>query len=506
MGSAVGYIEGLSLSWSADVPEGRGPAGTALREGRPHVMRDSRIDPMHALWRERAKRFGILSSLTVPCRADDRVVGILIIYASEVDAFGAEELGLFQQLSEEIGFAIRLEEDRARLQAAEAARAAAEENLRAAAQLGPGVLYRARVHAQGIEVLHVFGDAARVTHAIASADGGPATLGTILGAPDSLATIRALAENSTQSDDTAMEGRDGTTCWVRNAVRVSGRVGDKVEVVGYVSEVTREKEQQLRRQQVTTLLTLGEMATGMAHELNQPLTSISFAAQNAELLLGREPPDLRAVGDKLGRIVSAVDRAAKLIEHMRVFARNEHEELRPVSWHSVLDSAVEILSHKLRGCQLVTDVSKDLPEVAGAPIPMEQVLINLISNAVEAYDGVASGVARVVMVKGAVHENKVTLRVTDRAGGIPPHVLSRVFEPFFTTKPPGKGTGLGLALAFGTIVEMGGTITAANEDGGAAFEIRLPMATGGAEPEATASGDSASVRVVAPHDVRKGAC
>ena len=475
VGSAVGYIEGISLSWSADVPEGRGPSGTALREGRPHVMRDSWIDPMHALWRERAKRFGIRSSLTVPCRADDRVVGILIIYASEPDAFGAEELGLFQQLSEEIGFAIRLEEDRARLQAAEGARAAAEENLRAAAQLGPGMLYRARVHAAGVEVLHVFGDAARVTHAIAGPNGGPATLGTILARPDSHAAIRSLADNSTLSDDTPLEASDGTTCWMRNAVRVTGRSDDAVDVVGYVSEVTQEKEQQLRRQQVTTLLTLGEMATGMAHELNQPLTSISFAAQNAEILLGREPADLRAVGDKLGRIVSAVHRAAKLIEHMRVFARNEHEELRPVSWHSVLDSAVEILSHKLRGCRLVTDVPKDLPEVAGSPIPMEQVLINLISNAVDAYDGAVPGVARVVTVQGGVREDKVTLRVTDRAGGIPQHALSRVFEPFFTTKPPGKGTGLGLALAFGTIVEMGGTIIAANEDGGAVFEIHLPI-------------------------------
>ena len=475
VGSAVGYIEGLNLSWSADAAEGRGPAGTALREGRPHVMRDSRIDPMHALWRERANRFGIRSSLTVPCRADDRVVGILIIYASEPDAFGPEELGLFEQLSEEIGFAIRLEEDRARLHAAEAARAAAEENQRAAAQLGPGVLYRARVHAAGVEVLHVFGDAARVTRSIAGPNGGPATLGTILARSDSHAAVRALPENSTLSDDTPLEASDGTTCWMRNAVRVTGRRGDAVDVVGYVSEVTQEKEQQLRRQQVTTLLTLGEMATGMAHELNQPLAAISFAAESAETLLGRQPAELDAVAGKLTRIVKAAHRAARLIEHMRVFARNEHEEMRPVSWHSALESALEILSHKLRGCQVVKDVPEDLPEVMGSAIPMEQVLINLISNAVEAYEAAPPEVARVVTVKANVQEGKVVLRVADRAGGIPPHVLSRVFEPFFTTKPPGKGTGLGLGLVFGTIVEMNGTITAGNEDGGAVFEVRLPM-------------------------------
>ena len=481
VGSAVGYLDGLNISWSADVPEGRGPSGTAMREGKSHVMRDFAVDPMHELWRVRAKRFGIRSSLTVPCKADDRVVGILVIYASEPDAFGSDELALFQQLSDEIGFAIRLEEDRARWQAAEAARVAAEENLRAAAQLGPGVLYRACVREAGIEVLHVFGDAARVTRAIAGDDGGPATLGTILARPDSVAAIRALAGDSSRSDDIPIAARDGTTCWVRNAMRVTGRSGTAVEVIGYLSEVTQEKEQELRGQQVKTLLTLGEMATGMAHELNQPLAGISFAAQNAEIMLGRDPPDLHAVGNKLEKIINAVHRAARLIEHMRVFARNEHAEMQPVSWSAVLESALEILRHKVRGCQIVREVPDDLPAVAGSPIPMEQVLINLISNAADAYEVVAAKGPRVVTVTGGVQADKVVLRVADRAGGIPPQVLSRVFEPFFTTKPPGKGTGLGLALAFGTIVEMGGTITAANDDGGAVFEIRLPMATDAAD-------------------------
>ena len=113
----------------------------------------------------------------------------------------------------------------------------------------------------------------------------------------------------------------------------------------------------------------------------------------------------------------------------------------------------------------------------GSAIPMEQVLINLISNAIDAYEMLGNDVPREVTVNGSVADDHVVLRVTDRAGGIPPHLLSRIFEPFFTTKPPGKGTGLGLALAFGTVVEMGGTITAGNENGGAVFEIRLPKAT-----------------------------
>jgi C4-dicarboxylate-specific signal transduction histidine kinase len=223
------------------------------------------------------------------------------------------------------------------------------------------------------------------------------------------------------------------------------------------------------------------MATGMAHELNQPLSSISFAAQNAELRLARQPLDMPALAAKLEKIVQEARRASKLVEHMRIFARNEREELRPVPWRAVLEAAEEMLRPRLRGCTLAVALPDDLPDVMGAPIPMEQVLLNLILNAVDAYDGTAPDAPRRVTVQGRVESGAVVLRVADRAGGIPAHLLSRVFEPFFTTKPPGQGTGLGLALCFGTIVEMGGTITAGNEDGGAVFEIRLPPAVAGAE-------------------------
>jgi PAS domain S-box-containing protein len=477
-GNAIGYLKELKLSWSADVPEGHGPTGIALREGRAHVSQDSLNDPVYAPWRKLGTRFGFRSALSVPCKADDQTLGVLMVYASEPHAFGPKVLGLFERLSDEIGFAIKLENVRAQLRAAEAGRAAAEANLRDAAQLGPGVLYRARVHAAGVEVLHMFGDASHLTGAFAAGAFGPATLGTVLGRPDTSAAIHALADESTRSDDIPLEAGNGTTSWLRNAVRVTGRSDGAVDVVGYISEVTQEKEQQLHRQQVTTLLTLGEMATGMAHELNQPLTSISFAAQNARVLLGREPADLRAVGGKVEKIIGEARRAARLIDHMRVFAHNERGEIRPISCYAVLESALEILDHRLRGFQVVKDVPQDLPAVAGAPVGLEQVLINLIANAADAYEAAAPDVARVVTVKGEVQEDKVVLRVTDRAGGIPLPALSRVFEPFFTTKGPGKGTGLGLGLAFGTIAKMGGTITAANEDGGAVFEIRLPMATG----------------------------
>ncbi len=489
-GRAAGYMEGLNVSWAADRPEGQGPTGTAIREGVPQIMRDAETDPKYATWRDRGRQFGVRSSITLPCKAGDTVVGALLVYAAEAEAFGQDELELFQRLSDEIGFAIRLEQDRARLQAAEAARRIAEENLRAAAQLGPGLLYRARIHPAEVEILHVFGDASRVTQDIGGSTADPATLATILAVPEQIEAIRALRHNATRSEDYAVTTEDGGARWVRNTVRVTDRHHNlrddaAVDVVGYISEITREKHEQLHRQQVTTLLTLGEMATGLAHELNQPLASISFTAQNAAFLLDRTPANIEGVRGRVAKIIGEVQRASRLIDHMRVFARNEHEELRPITWRAVLDDALEILRSKLRCCEIVDLVPADLPAVAGVAIPMEQVLINLLSNAVDAYANAAPGVPRTITVRGGCEDGAVTLRVEDRAGGIPAAALPRVFEPFFTTKPPGRGTGLGLALVFGTVVEMGGTITAANEDGGAVFEIRLPAVQ--ASPDNSAS-------------------
>ena len=129
-GQAAGYLEGLSLSWSDEEPEGQGPAGVALRANRPFVLRDTLSEPSFAPWRRRAIRFGIRSSVTIPFSQNGGPAGVLIVYAGQPDAFGARELDVFVRLSRELAFARTLEEERAQLRAAEEARRAAEEAAR----------------------------------------------------------------------------------------------------------------------------------------------------------------------------------------------------------------------------------------------------------------------------------------------------------------------------------------------------------------------------------------
>jgi signal transduction histidine kinase len=129
-GLAAGYLNGLSLSWSEEAPNGLGPAGLAIRSNQPFIVRDSQTEPTFSPWRRRASRFGIRSSVTIPFSLNGAPSGVLIVYAGQPDAFGARELDVFVRLSRELAFARTLEEDRAQLRAAEEARRAAEEAAR----------------------------------------------------------------------------------------------------------------------------------------------------------------------------------------------------------------------------------------------------------------------------------------------------------------------------------------------------------------------------------------
>ena len=473
-GTATEYLDHVTISWDPKSMFGNGPTGVAMRKGIAHIVRDTWTDPSYIAWQDRGNQYGIRSSVTVPCWSEGRVVGALLVYASEPDAFGEAELALFQRLSDEIALAMRLEDDRKRLHDAQTARKKAEENLSAAVQLGPGLLYRANILPDQVQISAIYGDPTALFPQTEWFEDGGLGLADILGTPERISMIRHFADGSTHSDDYAISDPDGATRWLRNAIRLVGRHDDVVEIVGYIAEVTQEKEQQLHRQQVTTLLTLGEMATTMAHELNQPLSSILLAAENAAYRL-RKPADPREdVDRKLQKIINETQRAGKLIEHMRVFARNEPERAKPIIWHEVLGSALEILHGKLRGIQVERHVPEDLPIVMGWAIPMEQVLINLIGNAADAYHDAPPGTQRIIFVEAEASDQHILLRVKDQAGGIPPETLPRVFEPFFTTKPVGKGTGLGLAITADAVHALGGTITARNEGSGAVFEIRIP--------------------------------
>lgn len=283
----------------------------------------------------------------------------------------------------------------------------------------------------------------------------------------------------------------GETIWIAEvAVLVRDAAGQPREIVGVVMDVTNRKLADLRMQQSAKLINLGQMATGLAHELNQPLNVIGMAAENAMFALEGGTPEARdVVWRKLSRIEAQVQRASRLVDHLRIFGRMPDDNGAPFAVEGAVKGALSMVDAQVRlqGVQLVGSFRDTGAVVVGAAQRLEQVVINIALNALDAV--VARGRAEgpsietpppfgriVVDVRRVPARNAVLIEIADNGGGIAPDVFERIFEPFVTTKPPGAGTGLGLSLSFGIVSDMGGTLTAENRGAGAVFTIELPLA------------------------------
>lgn len=256
------------------------------------------------------------------------------------------------------------------------------------------------------------------------------------------------------------------------------RNGD-VEMLSLWSDVTREHDLAEHLAHTAKLAHMGELMSGLAHELNQPLTSITLAAENAMRMADRSPLDAPRLKAKLDTVVGMAARASNLVERLRDFVRVDDSPRRPLRLSAVVAAALALLANRLRlqGLTVVQRVPADLPDILGRAMPLEQALAQVISNAADAYKAQIPPCAKPELIISArVLGHQVEVTIQDRAGGIPPKILPRIFEPFFTTKPVGHGTGLGLSSTFGIIQEMEGSITADNHDGGARFTLLLPVA------------------------------
>lgn len=267
---------------------------------------------------------------------------------------------------------------------------------------------------------------------------------------------------------------NGAHHWLRDRARVT-RVhpdGD-TEIVGILSDISAEREVEAKAIVGAKLAMLGEMTTGIAHELGQPLAAITLAADSAALLLeASEAKDVSRARDILESISVQTMRMRVLIDHFRNFARGDDAAPAVFDVATAIDGAFSIACGALHasGTRLKADIAERLPKVRGQQLSLEQVLVNLLMNADFAMDQNMPE-SRVVHVSAAYEatQDRVRITVRDFGTGIAPEHLSRVFEPFFTTKPVGRGTGLGLSIAHGLVSAMGGTIEISNHPGGGAL-------------------------------------
>ncbi|MCK8778859.1 sensor histidine kinase [Rhizobium sp. NTR19] len=264
--------------------------------------------------------------------------------------------------------------------------------------------------------------------------------------------------------------------------RVVERTADLARVNSRIKEEIAERrltEQRLRQTQADLiqagkLAGLGQMSAALSHELNQPLAAVKTYAETTSVLIDRGR--IEEASDNLRRISALIDRMASISKHLRNFARKPNEKLGPVSVADVLRDTLEIVDARLKAAdaKLETEIARGVPAVKAGAVRLQQVLVNIITNAADAVEGLED---RRITFTASANGNKVVLSVRDRGPGVPSAIHERIFDPFFTTKGVGKGLGLGLSISYNIVKDFGGSLSVADHpEGGAVFLIELDVA------------------------------
>ncbi len=253
------------------------------------------------------------------------------------------------------------------------------------------------------------------------------------------------------------------------------------------SDITQRLETEQQLIQASKMATLGEMATGVAHELNQPLAVIKTASRFfMKKVNKREKIDDDILLTMSEEIDSHVDRAARIINHMRQFGRKSDLKLDEIQINDVLEKSFEIFSQQLmvRGIEVAWEIEEKLPPIMADAGRLEQVFINLLINARDAIEekwelkSPQKGDKKITL-KSRSERERVIVEVQDTGAGVAGSIIDKVFEPFFTTKNAGKGTGLGLSISYRIVHDLGGRIAVVSPAGeGARFIITFPAVAG----------------------------
>ena len=301
--------------------------------------------------------------------------------------------------------------------------------------------------------------------------------------------LTAIQEAVTEGGSFTLEyrrrGTDGTWRWIAGSGTAERDAATGSTLLRGVSvDVTerREARETLRRQQeqlshTQRLATINQMAASLAHELNQPLTAILNNANAARRLLASRSASETDLTEILVDIAADGDRAANVLRGIRSLSRPEPQEVAIIDTARVLADVLPLITAEAhnRGIELITDFAEPLPALEANPVQLQQILLNLAMNALDAAASPGATQRRVVIHASAAAPAGFLLSVRDHGPGVPADAMPRLFEPFFTTKS--GGLGMGLAIVHSLVEAHGGSVSARHApDGGACFEVRLPTA------------------------------
>jgi PAS domain S-box-containing protein len=513
-GHGADFLDAATIAWD-DGPFGKGVTGTAIRERRPDVCLDVARDPRMAPWREAALARGTHSSLAVPLLYGARLFGSLTVYAERADAFDEEEVDLLLELAGDLAFALQGIEEETRRKEAENALLESEERFR-------------QLFEQNEEAVLLFkAGTAEVVGANPAAEElygypreeliarGPSLFVNPENRRDFEEAIGGIGEEAGLNvERMILFRRDGGKV-VASVQGRSIRLRDgRVSYCAFrdiTERVRLEEEARLKQAQLVhanRMATMGTIVSGVAHEINNPNNLIMFnvplvaaawqdaapvleayAREHGDFSLGGLPySEMREIVPRLlDGIADASQRIKTIVGSLKTLARRDrfHPD-DPVDVNEVVRMAVSILNHEiLKGTgRFQTSYESGLPPVRGSARQLEQVVINLLTNALQSLP--AAGRSIRVATRAVPAEGCVEIRVEDEGVGMAREVLERITEPFFSTRQESGGLGLGLSICREIVTEHGGSLVFESEPGrGTTVRVRLPcpgstMTDGGA--------------------------
>jgi NO-binding membrane sensor protein with MHYT domain/signal transduction histidine kinase len=312
--------------------------------------------------------------------------------------------------------------------------------------------------------------------------------------PDDAAFVKRTIDRASQEGkDFDYEYRlvmpDGSVKYVHVVTHALSTEPGSIEFVGAVTDTTKTKlaQESLRQAQadlahINRVTTMGELAASLAHEIKQPISAVHTNAKTCLRWLGRDQPDIEEAREAVSRILQNITRASEIISRIRVLFKKEEPQRDSVDVNEVIREMISLLLGEAgrHAVSIHTELAPELPKVSADRVQLQQVLMNLMLNGIEA---ISEGkVAGNLTIKSQQNlEERVLISVSDSGIGLPPDRADKVFDAFFTTKP--QGTGMGLSISRSIIESHGGRLWATgNPDGGATFQFTLPV-----EPTLTAT-------------------
>lgn len=479
-GDAHGYLKNLIVSWSnRDI--GRGPTGTAIKTGKPVVVQYIEYDPKWEIWRENALRHGFLSSISLPLTSNGRPFAAMVIFSGETNAFDDAEVKLLSELADDLSYGII------------SLRVAIEsEKVEKEYRLLASVIEQAK---EGILLINSKGVIQYVNPAVTTINGrSPADMigyninTLVYQEPERQfyeAILKASFPDEHHVDHFQYKQESGVILELDVITwSVSDNLGNIISHVALIRDVSYEMQLESQLRCAQRMEAIGTLAGGIAHDFNNTLASIITCTEMA-LEESRAGSTLRELLDV---VLKSGLRGKNLVKQILTFSRQGEQQRQEVRVDLVASECLKLLRATLMPTiEIRLHIDKKLGLVFADPTQIQQIIMNLCTNAVHAMRGQSRGELDIWLDNADIDRLIVTnfgnllpghylcLIVRDNGHGMDDKTMDRIFDPFFSTKGQSEGTGLGLSVIHGIVSNHGGAITVKSKpDHGSQFKVYLP--------------------------------